>query len=99
MKKFAVMILLVFLVLVSVFYFAPSLFFDEPLRAEISLKPDDQDLVDLGKLVYKNNVRHAMVLILRVKSNGDNQTPTDTCRHHRMMKVVTHGITQMIIFS
>ena len=51
MKKFAVSIIFVFFVLGSVFYFAPSLFFDEPLRADISLKPDDQDLVDLGKLV------------------------------------------------
>ena len=55
MKKFAVSIIFVFFVLGIVFYFAPSLFFDEALRADISLKPDDQDLVDLGKLVYKNN--------------------------------------------
>ena len=55
MKKFAVPIIFVLFVLGSVFYFAPSLFFDKPLRADISLKPDDQDLVDLGKLVYKNN--------------------------------------------
>ena len=48
-------ILLVLFVLGSVFYFVPSLFFDGPVRADISLKPDDQDLVDLGKLVYKNN--------------------------------------------
>ena len=55
MKKFAVSVIFVFFVLGSVFYFVPSLFFDEALRADISLKPDDQDLVDLGKLVYKNN--------------------------------------------
>ena len=48
-------ILLVLFVLGSAFYFVPSLFFDGPVRADISLKPDDQDLVDLGKLVYKNN--------------------------------------------
>ena len=46
MKKIVTPILFVFFVLGSVFYFAPSLFFDEPLRADISLKPDDQDLVD-----------------------------------------------------
>ena len=55
MKKFAVSVIFVFFVLGSVFYFVPSLFFDEALRADISLKPEDQDLVDLGKLVYKNN--------------------------------------------
>tara|TARA_B100001989_G_scaffold148593_1_gene105898 strand:+ start:39 stop:521 length:483 start_codon:yes stop_codon:yes gene_type:complete len=55
MKKVALPILFVFLVLGSVFYFAPSLIFDEPFRADISLMPDDQDLVDLGKLVYKNS--------------------------------------------
>ena len=48
-------ILSVLFVLGSVFYFVPSLFFDGPVIADISLKPDDQDLVDLGKLVYKNN--------------------------------------------
>ena len=48
-------ILSVLFVLGSVFYFVPSLFFDDLVRADISLKPDDQDLVDLGKLVYKNN--------------------------------------------
>ena len=55
MRKFAMPILFVFFVLGCVFYFVPSLFFDGPVRADISLKPDDQDLVDLGKLVYKNN--------------------------------------------
>ena len=55
MKKFATPILLLLFVLGSVFYFVPSLFFDDPVRADISLKPDDQYLVDLGKLVYKNN--------------------------------------------
>ena len=55
MKNFAMPILFVFFILGSVFYFGPSLFFDGPVRAEISLEPDDQDLVDLGKLVYKNN--------------------------------------------
>ena len=55
MKKFAVPILFVFFVLGSVFYLAPSLVFDGPVRADISLKPDDQDLVVLGKLVYENN--------------------------------------------
>ena len=55
MKKFAVPILFVFFVLGSVFYFTPSILFDGPVRADISLKPDDQDLVDLGKLVYENN--------------------------------------------
>ena len=55
MKKFATPILLLLFVLVSVFYFVPSLFFDGPVRADISLKPDDQDLVVLGKLVYENN--------------------------------------------
>ena len=48
-------ILFVFLVSGSAFYMAPSLIFDKPLRADISLKPDDQDLVNMGKLVYKNN--------------------------------------------
>ena len=48
-------ILFVLFVLGGVFYFVPSLFFDGPVIADISLKPDDQDLVDLGKLVYKNN--------------------------------------------
>ena len=55
MKKFAMSIIFVFFVLGSVFYFAQSLFFDEALRADISLKPDAQDLVELGKVVYKNN--------------------------------------------
>ena len=48
-------ILFVFFVLGSVFYFLPSLFFDGPVKADISLNPDDQNFVDLGKLVYKNN--------------------------------------------
>ena len=48
-------ILVVSFILGSFFYFVPSLFFDGPVRADISLRPDDQDLVDLGKLVYKNN--------------------------------------------
>ena len=48
-------ILFVSFILGSFFYFVPSLFFDGPVRADISLRPDDQDLVDLGKLVYKNN--------------------------------------------
>ena len=55
MKKFALPILFVFFILGSVYYFAQSLFLDEPLSAETSLKPDDQEFVDLGKLVYKNN--------------------------------------------
>ena len=55
MKKFAVPILFVFFVLGSVFYLAPSLVVDGHVRADISLKPDDQELVDLGKLVYENN--------------------------------------------
>jgi mono/diheme cytochrome c family protein len=55
MRKLAIPILFLLFVLGSVFYFVPSLFFDGPVRADISLKPDDQDLVDLGKLVYKNN--------------------------------------------
>ena len=55
MKKFAVPILFVFFVLGSVFYLAPSLVYDGHVIADISLKPDDQDLVDLGKLVYENN--------------------------------------------
>ena len=48
-------ILFVLFALGSVFYFVPSLFFDSPVIADISLKPDDQDLGDLGKLVYENN--------------------------------------------
>ena len=48
-------ILFVSFILGSFFYFVPSLFFDGPVRADISLKPDDQDLVVLGKLVYENN--------------------------------------------
>ena len=55
MKKFAVLILSIFFVLVSIFYFTPSILFDGPVRADISLKPDDQNLVVLGKLVYENN--------------------------------------------
>ena len=55
MKKFAVLILSIFFVLVSIFYFTPSILFVGPVRAEISLKPDDQNLVVLGKLVYENN--------------------------------------------
>ena len=55
MKKFAVPILFIFFVLVSIFYFTSSILFDGPVRADISLKPDDQDLVVLGKLVYENN--------------------------------------------
>ena len=39
----------------SIFYFTPSILIDGPVRADISLKPDDQDLVVLGKLVYENN--------------------------------------------
>ena len=42
-------------VLGGILYVVPSLFFNDPIRADISLKPLDQDLVDLGKLVYKNN--------------------------------------------
>ena len=55
MKKFAIPILFGFFVLGSIFYSSPSLFLDDPLMADISLKPNDTDLVDLGKLVYKNN--------------------------------------------
>ena len=55
MKKFAVPILFIFFVLMSIFYFTPSILFDGPVIADISLKPDDQDLVVLGKLVYENN--------------------------------------------
>ena len=55
MKKFAVPILFVFFVLGSVFYFTPIILFDGHVRADISLKPDDQDLVVLGELVYENN--------------------------------------------
>ena len=55
MKKFAVPILFVFFILGSFFYFKPSISFDGPVSADISLKPDDQDLVDVGKLVYENN--------------------------------------------
>ena len=55
MKKFAAPTLFIFFVIMSIFYFTPSILFDGPVRADISLKPDDQDLVDLGKLVYKNN--------------------------------------------
>ena len=55
MRKYAIPILFVFFVFGSILYFVPSLFFDGPVRADISLKPDDQDFVDLGKLVYKNN--------------------------------------------
>ena len=55
MKKFAIPILFGFFVLVSIFYSSPSLFFDDPLMADISLKPNDKDLVGLGKLVYENN--------------------------------------------
>ena len=55
MKKFAVPILFIFFVLMSIFYFTPSILIDGPVRADISLKPDDQDLVVLGKLVYENN--------------------------------------------
>ena len=43
MKKFAVPILFVFFILGSVFYFTPSIFFDGPFSADISLKPDDQE--------------------------------------------------------
>ena len=55
MKKIAIPILFGFFVLGSIFYLSPSLFFYVPLMADISLKPNDTDLVDLGKLVYKNN--------------------------------------------
>ena len=55
MKKFAMPILVAFFVLGGTLYVLLSLFFNDPLRADISLKPDDQGLVDLGKLVYKNN--------------------------------------------
>ena len=55
MRKYAIPILFVFFVFGSILYFVPSLFFDGPVRADISLKPDDQDFVDFGKLVYKNN--------------------------------------------
>ena len=44
-----------FVVLGGILYVVPSLVFNDPLRADISLKPFDQDLVDRGKLVYKNN--------------------------------------------
>ena len=39
----------------GILYVAPSPFFNDPPKTDISLKPLDQDLVDLGKLVYKNN--------------------------------------------
>ena len=55
MKKFAMPILVGAVVLGGLLYVVPSLFFNGPIRADISLKPLDQDLVDLGKLVYKNN--------------------------------------------
>ena len=55
MKNFAIPILVGFFVLGGILYVVPSLFFNNPLSADISLKPLDQDLVDLGKLVYKNN--------------------------------------------
>ena len=55
MKTFAVPVLFIFFVLMSIFYFTPSILFDGPVRADISLKPDDQNLVVLGKLVYENN--------------------------------------------
>ena len=55
MRKFAIPILFVLFVLGSVFYFIPNLFFNGLVIADISLKPEDQDLVDLGKLVYKKN--------------------------------------------
>ena len=55
MKKFAMPILVGAFVLGGIHYVVPSLFFNDPIRADISLKPLDQDLVNLGKLVYKNN--------------------------------------------
>ena len=48
-------ILFGFFVLGGILYVVPSLFLNDPLRADTSLKPLDQDLVNLGKLVYKNN--------------------------------------------
>ena len=48
-------ILFVSFILGSFFYIIPSLFFNGPVRADISLMPDDQDLVVLGRLVYENN--------------------------------------------
>ena len=55
MKKFAMPILVGAVVLGGILYVVLRLFFNDPIRADISLKPLDQDLVDLGKLVYKNN--------------------------------------------
>ena len=55
MKKFAMPISVGAFVLGGILYVVPSLFFNDPLGADISLKPLDQDLVDLGKLVYENN--------------------------------------------
>ena len=55
MKKIATPILFGFFVLGSIFYLSPGLILDDALKADISLKPNDTDLVDLGKFVYKNN--------------------------------------------
>ena len=55
MKRFSTLILFGFFVLGSVFYFLPSLFFDDTIMADISLKPNDKDLGGLGKLVYNNS--------------------------------------------
>ena len=55
MKKFAMPIIVGAVVLGGILYVVPSPFFNDPIRADVSLKPLDQDLVDLGKLVYKNN--------------------------------------------
>ena len=75
MKKFAMPILVGFFVLGGILYVAPSLFFDEPLRADVSLKPDDQDLVDLGKLVYKNNCASCHGVNLEGQKNWMSRLP------------------------
>ena len=99
MKKFAVSILFVFFVLGSVFYFAPNLFFDKALRADISLKLDDQGLVDLGKLVYKNNFASCHGVNLEGQEQWRQADADGYMPALHMMKVVKHGITQMSIFS
>ena len=56
MKKLRWLILFGFFVLGSIFYLAPSLLYNDPLMADISLKPNEQDLLDLGKLIYKKQL-------------------------------------------
>ena len=99
MKKFAVPILFIFFVLGIFFNVVPSLFLDDSLRTDISLQPDNKELVDLGTLVYNNNCASCHGINLEGQEqwrqpDADGYMPAPP--HEKMG---THGITQMSIYS